>query len=166
MTWDTEAATGRRRDAVADRRAGTGAGRAAGGMPSVDHLDRATYEAARAVAATVARYAAAPGGGRGDAGHVEVVVEFLVPPASVEAFARALEAGLRRGSRGYAAARASGAVGPVRVRAVPPGAFHQWRVAWGRGDAELAAARWSDDRDVVEGVLRQAHVGWRELLAI
>jgi len=73
---------------------------------------------------------------------------------------------LMQGSVGYAAARHRGAVLPPSVRPVAMGAFHQWRVAWRRHQATPTDGRWSQARELIDGVLRQSTIGWREHLAV
>jgi hypothetical protein len=50
----------------------------------------------------------------------------------------------------------------MRVTVIPPGAFHQWRSAWRVSPRVQRDHRWSTDRDLLDGLLRQALTGWRE----
>ncbi len=97
---------------------------------------------------------------------IEAAVEFFVPPADIAQFAAALDAQLRKISASYAAGRESGQFAAAVVRPVPPGAFHQWRVAWRRDEEWLRGGRWSADRLLLDAILRQSEVGWRELLLV
>jgi hypothetical protein len=126
-------------------------------------IDDAIDYAARVCKATVSEFLAAPA--CPDAGptlRIEFAVEFFVPPADDAAFARELDRALIRRSMSYAGARRSGSVGPLLVTPVPSGAFHQWRFAWNVSSRVQRDHRWSADRGLLDGLLRQASIGWRE----
>jgi hypothetical protein len=57
-------------------------------------------------------------------------------------------------------------VGPVRIVMLPPGTFHQWRVAWKVGRMQQHDGRWSANRDMLESVLRQGLEGLREMVGM
>lgn len=134
-------------------------------------LDAAVDQAARFTQATVATFAAAPADtwnencSAGEWPAIEFVVEFFVPPPSLETFHRELEARLLRLSREYYASRAKGLFAPSVLRCVPAGSFHQYRVTLKRTDAGHAMDRWSASRSFVDGLLHQARIGWRDSVA-
>jgi hypothetical protein len=127
-------------------------------------IDEAVDYAARVSKAAVSEFLASPA--RPDKSPspavIELAVEFFVPPGDADAFARELDRALTRRSPAYAAARRAGGVGPMRVTVIPPGAFHQWRSAWNVSPRAQHDHRWSADRQLLDGLLRQALVGWRE----
>jgi hypothetical protein len=147
------------------------AGRTAGDLRL---LDDAVDYAARIAKATVGEFLAAPVDGDSDvrdnndgtSHSLEIGVEFLVPPCSLDDFARELDRALIRRSPQYAAARRGGQAGAIRVIALPPSAFHQWRSAWRIDPSAQHARRWSDDRELLDGILRQASTGWREIFPV
>jgi len=127
-------------------------------------LDRAVDQSAQTVRAVVAEFAAVTTVAADGRPALELAVEFFVPPAAAELFTAALDDFLMHRSLGYAAARHRGEVLPPSVRPVSMGAFHQWRIAWRRN--ETPGSRWSNARDLFDGVLRQSVIGWREHLAV
>lgn len=137
-------------------------------IPLVDlaelrQIDEAVDYAARACKAAVSEFLASPAR-PGDAAtpSIELAVEFFVPPADIVVFARELDRALTRRSLCYAGARRGGDVGPMRVTVIPGGAFHQWRSAWDVSPRVQHDHRWSADRKLLDGLLRQALTGWRE----
>ena len=50
----------------------------------------------------------------------------------------------------------------ILVTPIPAGAFHQWRSARNVAPRVQHAHRWSADRRLLDGLLRQALTGWRE----
>lgn len=97
---------------------------------TVQELDRAVAEAARALGASAADYAAGPlfpAAGRARGGHL-FVVELLPPaPGRAAAFAATLDAALSRLNADYADHRRGGfGMAPPEVRLVPPGTFAAW----------------------------------------
>lgn len=136
-------------------------------VADVRQLDGAVDYAARVCAATVSEFLAAPTDC--DAlplrpPGIEVAVEFFVPPGlGAVRFAGELDRELVRRSVEYAALRRAGHAPPLRVTVLPPGAFHQWRAAWNVDRAAQHARRWAGDRQLIDGVLRQASTGWREI---
>lgn len=128
-------------------------------------LDEAVDYAARVCRGPVSEFVAAPVPGEPAAG-IEVAVEFFVPPADVARFGEELDRAMVRRSLGYSAARRGGRARAVRVTVLPPSAFHQWRAASridARGTAGARRVRWSEDRRVIDEVLHQTRIGWREL---
>ena len=138
------------------------------GLFTPDQLDQAMDRAARQARATVAVFAAAPADTwnehctAGECAAVEFVVEFFVPPPSLEQFHRELEAQLLRLSPDYLRGRSRGVFATCVLRQVSVGTFHQHRVAAKVCGLPPCDRRWSRDRGHVEGVLRQARTGWRE----
>jgi hypothetical protein len=132
-------------------------------VAELPQLDEAVDYAARVCKAVVGEFLAAPGGGGQRA--MEVAIEFLVPPSSVERFAEELDRAMVRRSLGYSADRREGRTGAAQVTVLPSGAFHQWRAAW-RQDARVQRARrWSVTRQFIDGIVQQARTGWRETSA-
>jgi len=133
----------------------------------VEQLDVAMDRAARCAQATVAVFAAAPldRSNETESAAIELAIEFFVPPASLELFNRELEAQLLRLNPKYVAGRNRGDFGPCVLRNIPFGAFHQHRVAWRFTADQQRQARWSKDRALLDEVLHQARVGWRDSIA-
>jgi hypothetical protein len=126
-------------------------------------LDAALAVAAPATRAVVGEYLAAPTGtGAPSTGAIELVIDFVVPPADPAAFAARVDAELCRRSADFATARKAGHLGPTVVRLVPPSCLHQWRHGWQLSESTQHAARFSARRDLIDAVLRQARFGFRE----
>lgn len=146
-----------------------GAGDRLSDLFSAEQLDAAMDRAARACSAAVAVFAAAPvdcwGDGTGSEGvaAVEFVIEFFVPPTSLEQFHRELEAQLLLVSPRYVTGRYRGEFGPCAVHTISAGTFHQYRVICRNSAAEQREGRWSRDRMFLDGILHQSRTGWREL---
>ena len=144
---------------------------------SPEQLDKAVDKAAQISQAIVAQFAAAPtmiGHASATLNHLgasivtgvpalEIAVEFFVPPCAAETFRHELEGQLQRKCPPYAAARSHGELGPVIVRTVPSGSFHQWRIVWRTSSESQRAQRWAVDRGMIDGLLHQAQHGWREM---
>ena len=134
-----------------------------------EQLDAALDSAARAARATVACFAAAPvdcWADHDDAtglATIEFVVEFFVPPPSLDTFHRELEAQLLRTSPRYVTGRYQGEFAPCALQCVGGGTFHQYRVTCRASAADQRETRWSRDRVLLDGILHQARTGWREL---
>jgi hypothetical protein len=134
-------------------------------LADVRQLEEAADYAARSTKATVAEFVAAPAlRESGSLPAIDVLVEFFVPPVDAERFAVELDRALIRRSLEYSAARRTEQVASLRVTAIPGGTFHQWRKAWGVDSRAHHDNRWAAGRQTLEAVLRQAEVGWRELL--
>jgi hypothetical protein len=134
-----------------------------------EQLDAAMDRAARGSRATVAVFAAAPVDCRADkdiddsAAAIEFVVEFFVPPTSLDLFHRELEAQLLLASPRYVAGRYRGEFGPCALHNISTGTFHQHRITYASSAADQRQSRWSGDRLFLDGILHQARTGWREL---
>lgn len=129
-------------------------------------LDAALAVAAPASRAVVGEYLAAPAPmAATSAVAIELVIDFVVPPADPAAFAARVDAELCRRSPAFASARKAARVGPTLVRVVPPSCLHQWRHGWQQSESTQHAARFSTRRDLVDAVLRQARFGFRETVA-
>ena len=139
------------------------------GLFTGDQLDAAMDRAAGASRAVVAVFAASPVDcwnehcDGGEAAAVEWVIEFFVPPPSLEQFHRELESQLLQMSRTYVAGRTRGAFAPCVLRNVAGGTFHQYRYATKCGGLPVGDWRWSVNRDYVTGVMHQARVGWQSM---
>jgi hypothetical protein len=127
-------------------------------------VDEAVDYAARVCRATVSEFLASPELAA-DAAHrpaVELALEFFVPPASHETFAREFDRAMARRSMDYAAARRAGLVAAARLTVIAAGTFHQWRSAWRVTPRRQHDGRWSADRRLLDGLLHQARTGWHE----
>ena len=136
---------------------------------TAEQLDAAIDRAARGSSSAVAVFAAAPvdcwGDGIGTEGvaAIEFVVEFFVPPASLDLFHRELEAQLLILSPRYVTGRYRGEFGPCALHSISAGIFHQYRVTCRASSDDQRDSRWSRDRLLLDGVLHQSRTGWREL---
>jgi GH3 auxin-responsive promoter len=128
----------------------------------VENTDRALAETCKTTGAVVPEYTVAPiffkGGGKG--GH-EWLVEFeREPPGpgnsgqALAAFSRQLDQNLQRINSDYEAKRYHGmALGPLKLRSVPPGTFHNWMKKRGKFGGQNKVPRLSNERRYVEEVL-------------
>lgn len=134
------------------------------GAADVRLFDEAVDYAARASRATVSEFIAAPSA-PDDQGRrwIDVAIEFFVPPCSLACFADELDRALIRRSLVYGAARRGGRAEAACVTPLSSSVFHQWRVAWKVTHRTQHAHRWSNDRAMLEQVLRYATTGWREV---
>ena len=138
-------------------------------MFTPEQLDAAMDRAARCPRATVAVFAAAPIEGWADQdaaegfAAIEFVVEFFVPPASLELFHRELEGQLLRLSPRYTLGRYRGEFATCGLHAIAAGTFHQYRITCRTSAADQRDSRWSPDRLLLDGILHQSRTGWREL---
>jgi hypothetical protein len=126
-------------------------------------LDVAMDRAARHSRATVAVFAAAPVECPRFLAAIEFVVEFFVPPTSMEMFHRELEAQLLLLSPGYVSGRYRGEFAACALHNISSGTFHQYRITCRASAADQRQSRWSRDRLYLDGVLHQDRTGWREL---
>ena len=139
------------------------------GLFTGEQLDGVMDRAAAASKAVVSVFAASPVDcwneqcDTGESAAVEWVVEFFVPPPSLEIFHEALEAQLQRASRAYASERSRGVFAQCVMRTVSGGIFHQFRVAGKCSGLMSGDWRWSRDRDYITGVLHQARIGWQSI---
>ena len=130
----------------------------------IAHLDQAVDYAARVCKGAVSEFFAAPAAATGTTTPgIEIAVEFFVPPASVEAFRGELDRAMIRRNLAYSAARRAARAGPVTVTVLPPCTFGQWRSTWKLDARSTRARRWSNDRQLLDGVVRHAASGWREI---
>ena len=138
-----------------------------GALAEPRQIDEAMDFAARMTRATVGEFVAAPGrGGPGELPGIEAAVEFFVPPHSTQAFTLELDRALVRRSMQYNAARRGEQVGAIHLHVMPPGTFAQWRSTFNRCAGSTREARWGSSRELLDGILMQARIGWRELIAI
>jgi hypothetical protein len=130
-------------------------------------LDESLDYAARVSQGTVCEFLAAPAEpAPGGARHIEMAVEFFIPPCSLVKFTDELDRAMMRRSLGYSSARRNGIATPVRVTALSPSVFHQWRMAWRIDPQAQRDRRWSSDRRMLDQVLLYAQSGWRELFTL
>jgi len=91
---------------------------------------------------------------RGQRGAHEWVIEFIEPPDDLGRFAALLDQKLRQLNSDYDAKReADLALGPPRIRVVPPGTFYRWLAQKGRLGGQNKVPRLSNDRQYVEEIL-------------
>jgi hypothetical protein len=127
-------------------------------------LDEALDYAARVSQGTVCEFLAAPGEpAPGEARFIQMAVEFFIPPVSLAQFTDELDRAMMRRNLAYSSVRRAGSASPVRVTALSPSVFHQWRMAWKVDPQAQRERRWSSDRRMLEQVLLYANSGWREL---
>ncbi len=133
-----------------------------------EQLDIAMDRAARASRATVSVFAAAPVDHwdekklEGGLAAVEFVVEFFVPPSSMDLFHRELESQLLQASPQYVEGICCGEFAPSVLHSILVGTFHQYRITCRTSAAEQRQFRWSRDRILLDGVLHQSRTGWKE----
>ncbi len=135
-----------------------------GALAQIRQIDQSIDYAARAAKSTVSEFLAAPS--ILDAGGlpwIEVAVEFFIPPHSAADFAIQLDRALIRRSMEYSAARRSDQIQAIHLTLLPPGAFHQWRMAWNIDPRMQHDNRWTPSRRMLESVVHQAQTGWREM---
>jgi hypothetical protein len=134
--------------------------------PELPLLDEAIDYAARVSQGTVCEFLAAPAAASADdAPHIDMAIEFFIPPASLTKFIGELDRAMMRRSLTYSGARRQAIAAPIRVTALSPSAFHQWRKAWRIDPQAQRAQRWSADRSLLDELLLYARSGWRELTA-
>ncbi|MFZ4426349.1 MAG: GH3 auxin-responsive promoter family protein [Saprospiraceae bacterium] len=121
----------------------------------VDNTDQALALTCTRHCAIVRDYTVAPvflsGNTRG--GH-EWLIEFEKPPADLSAFAQQLDQNLQDINSDYEAKRyRSIALAPLKIKALPPGAFLQWMKARGKLGGQHKVPRLSNSRSTVEDIL-------------
>lgn len=135
-------------------------------LAELRQIDDAVDYAARVTRGTVSEFLASPRlGTEGAPAAIDLAVEFFVPPDAAGGFAVEFDRALARRSMVYATARRTGQVAPARITVIPAGTFHQWRSAWKVSSRWQHEHRWSADRQMLEGLVRQAETGWREVAA-
>jgi hypothetical protein len=125
----------------------------------VEEIERALVRACRRTEAEVVEFTVAPrfpSGNESRGGH-EWLVEFRIPPAEPEDFARILDETLAALNTDYRTKR-SGSVGMVgpRVTALPPGTFHRWMRMNGRLGGQHKVPRVTNDRALAHALLAEA----------
>ncbi|OUJ75521.1 GH3 auxin-responsive promoter family protein [Hymenobacter crusticola] len=83
----------------------------------------------------------------------EWLVEFATPPRDAPAFAAALDAGLRRRNVYYDDLLSGNILAPLRLTALPAGAFQRYMKSLGKLGGQNKVPRLSNDRKVAEGLL-------------
>lgn len=134
----------------------------------VEEIERALVGACRRTEAEVVEFTVAPSYPRaGDprGGH-EWLVEFRVPPAEPEEFARILDETLIAVNADYRTKR-TGSVGMVApmVTSLPSGTFHRWMRATGKLGDQHKVPRATNDRAVAEALRALAPESVRSALA-
>lgn len=122
-----------------------------------EYVEAAVAEACRLTAARVIEYTAAPrfpGPDRPLPAH-EYLIEFVTPPADLDAFRRAIDATLCDRSADYAIKRrANLAMSCVEVTPVPEGTFYEWMKRRGRLGGQHKVPRCANHREYADA-LRQ-----------
>ncbi|WP_324676336.1 GH3 auxin-responsive promoter family protein [Hymenobacter sp. GOD-10R] len=83
----------------------------------------------------------------------EWLIEFATPPHDVAAFAAALDTGLRRRNVYYDDLLSGNILAPLRLTALPNGAFQRYMKSLGKLGGQNKVPRLSNDRNVAEGLL-------------
>lgn len=123
----------------------------------VSNAERAIEETSRLMNCSVRDYTAAPwfspdGLGRG---RHEWLIEFIEPPADLDAFARELDLALQRLNSDYEAKRYSDmTLLPLKMHAVPVGFFSRWLAEKGKLGGQHKVPRLSNNRQYIEDMLR------------
>lgn len=121
----------------------------------VENTDDALAETCRVTDAIVAEYTVAPVyfGQSGKGGH-EWLIEFSKAPADLEHFNQLLDINLQRVNSDYEAKRFGNiALDRLKVRALPPGIFHNWLRSKGKFGGQNKVPRLSNNRETVEEIL-------------
>jgi hypothetical protein len=82
----------------------------------------------------------------------EWFIEFAVPPAELDAFARTIDQALQRRNPYYKDLITGHVLRPLVITAVPRGGFAAWMKARGMNDAQSKVPRLANDRKYVEGL--------------
>ncbi len=122
----------------------------------VYNTDRALSEVCKATDTIALEYTVAPiyfkDSGKG--GH-EWLVEFEKEPTDLPAFARLLDEHLQRNNSDYEAKRYRDlAMEPLRLRAIPPGTFHNWLKKKGKYGGQHKVPRLSNERTYVDDIVQ------------
>jgi len=121
----------------------------------IENADTAIAAAAAATNAIVEEYTAAPVFmTESEPGH-EWLIEFSALPADIEAFSRLLDEHLKACNGDYAAKRQGDlAMKMPKIKAVPSGTFQQWLKQKGKLGGQHKVPRLSNDRSILEEILR------------
>ncbi|MHC4579409.1 MAG: GH3 family acyl-acid amido synthetase [Planctomycetota bacterium] len=122
---------------------------------SLAELERAVADAARAHGCEVREFTVLPEfpDARRASGRHAWLVEFIVPPPDLSAFAGSIDAALRRGNREYRSHRdGDRQLLPPVVRLVRSGAFYDWMKRRGRLGGQHRVPRIMD-RELAQGIL-------------
>lgn len=126
----------------------------------VDNTDKAILEASRQTQLSVKDYSAGPvyfkdTGSKG--GH-EWIIEFDKPPKEVDTFTRILDASLQACNSDYEAKRKNDmALVMPKVHVAPTGFFYDWLKSKGKLGGQHKVPRLSNDRKILEDMLRFMH---------
>jgi hypothetical protein len=90
----------------------------------------------------------------GQRGAHQWLIEFITPPADLQAFAQALDKALQAINSDYEAKRTGDlALGPPLIVPIPPGTFERWLSQRGRLGGQNKVPRLSNTREYVEAIL-------------
>lgn len=123
-----------------------------------ENAERAMAEASRLTGAEISNYTAAPVyADSHKRGRHQWLVEWSREPSSIDAFAEALDASLRKLNSDYDAKRAHTIfLDPPLVTSVPAGTFNRWlrSVGTGKLGGQRKIPRLSNNRDIVDAILK------------
>ncbi|MCC8035867.1 MAG: GH3 auxin-responsive promoter family protein [Rikenellaceae bacterium] len=124
----------------------------------IENAESAVREASILTDAHIAEYTVAPVYmGDGGKGAHQWIVEFTAEPASVEAFAKALDATLRRINSDYDAKRTGDStLEKPRITVVPPGTFYRWMESRGKIGGQNKVPRLYNDRTYADQLVKVA----------
>ena len=120
----------------------------------VDNTDQAVRQACIATGAVIADYTAAPVyfSDQGNGAH-EWLIEFSVPPPSLQAFTEQLDAALQSINSDYEAKRHKNiALRIPSVHAIPAGLFNRWLKSKGKLGGQHKVPRLSNERTYLEEI--------------
>lgn len=125
----------------------------------VENAEAAMSRVCREMGCTVCDYTAAPVYASGDSrGRHEWLIEFDREPQSLESFASALDKALQDVNSDYQAKRAHGIfLDPLTVVAGRRGLFNDWFASTGKLGGQRKVPRLSNDRTVIESILKMNH---------
>lgn len=122
----------------------------------VTNTDKALSLTCEAIPAEVYEYTVAPVYFRnGKKGGHQWLIEFVHPPANLNAFERLLDQNLQRINSDYEAKRYKDmALGRLRIKSLPKGTFVDWLRSKGKFGGQYKVPRLANHRDHVEDILR------------
>lgn len=121
----------------------------------VHNTDAALEKVCRSMHCSALNYHAAPVYTHGQSkGRHQWIVEWGVPPASVQAFADALDAALQQENSDYQAKRHGGIfLDRLEIITASPGLFDRWLAATGKLGGQRKVPRLSNDRKIIDRLI-------------
>ncbi len=122
----------------------------------VYNTDRALIKASEATGAQPLNYTAAPVfAGDHSRGRHQWIIEFANPPADLKQFAHELDKALQAENSDYQAKRSGNIfLDPLEVIPAPAGTFDRWLASTGKLGGQRKVPRLSNDRTVIESILK------------